>query len=236
MSTTETHTGAAMPDLPAPYYQDKRCTIYNAPCEQILPFLEPVDLVLTDPPYGIGESSKKQATRSMGNALADQRDYGEYDWDQEPPPTWLVGQAVAKGKHAIVWGGNHLGLSGGSCWLFWDKDNGQNDFADGEIAWTNLPGAVRRFKWKWQGMLQERAGADKEVRYHETQKPVALFRWAITKAPDDVETILDPFAGSGTTAIAALREGKKVILIERERKYCQVAVDRLQNEPVGYLC
>lgn len=215
----------------SPYYDRDGITIYCEDCEKVLPWLEPVDLLLTDPPYGIGEANGKPKQRSN---LTFARDYLNDTWDTEPPKTWLIQQAIAVGQNAIVWGGNHLGLSGGSCWLVWDKDN-SGDFADCELAWTSLSMAVRKFKWRWNGMLQERGGDKKEQRVHPTQKPVPLMRWCIALAGEDVQTILDPFAGSGTTGIAARREGKRCILIEREEKYCEAAVKRLNNEPVKML-
>ena len=108
----------------------------------------------------------------------------------------------------------------------WDKDNGQNTFADCELAWTNLPKAVRKFKWRWQGMLQEKGGRDKEHRVHPTQKPLALMRWCLSLVPD-AETVLDPFAGSGTTLVAARLEGRKAIGIEINERYCEAAANRL---------
>lgn len=216
------------------FYDSGGITIYNARCEQVLPFLDPVDLVLTDPPYGIGENVDKQQRR-QGHGLANQRDYGHYDWDAEKPEPWLVQQAIRKGDHAIVWGGNHLGLGEATpCWLVWDKDNGQTDFADCELAWTNLPKAVRRIRWKWQGMLQENMGDKKEPRWHPTQKPLAVIKWAISQAPDTVQTVLDPFMGVGTTLVAAKLMGKRAIGIEVSTEYCERAVERLRQGVLSF--
>jgi len=214
---------------PAPFYDRDGITIYCGKAEQVLPFLDPVDLVLTDPPYGIGEARANNPSRSV---LAQSKDYGIAEWDDQPPARWLLDAVRAMGTWNIVFGGNYFELPPASCWLVWDKDNGANDFADCELAWTNLKKAVRRIKWRWQGMLQERGGDKKEHRVHPTQKPVAVMRWAISQAPEDVQTILDPFAGSGTTGIAARRDGKRCILIERELEYCEAIVTRLRGEPV----
>ena len=209
----------------APYYDSDGVTIYNADCRKVLPWLGRCDLLLTDPPYGIDESSKKQATR-QGHGLANQRDYGDYEWDKEPPPRWFLDAAQESAKTSILWGGNYYGLPPSSCWLVWDKDNGTTDFADCELAWTNMRRAVRKFKWKWQGMLQENMGDKKEHRVHPTQKPLALMRWCLSLVPD-AETVLDPFAGSGTTLVAARLEGLKAIGIEINEKYCEAAANRL---------
>lgn len=211
----------------APYYQDEAVTIYNADCRKVLPFLERFDLLLTDPPYGINESSRKQKSR-QGHGLANQKDYGEYEWDKEPPPRWFLDAAQAASEQAILWGGNYYGLPASSCWLVWDKDNGETDFADCELAWTNMRRAVRRFKWKWQGMLQENMGDKKEQRVHPTQKPLALMRWCLSLVPDAL-TVLDPFMGSGTTLVAAKLEGRKAVGIEISEKYCEAAANRLRQ-------
>ena len=219
----------AQPIVPLqPFYDRDGITIYNAKCETVLPHLEDCDLVCTDPPYGIGENANKQRTR-QGHGMAAQRDYGAYDWDGEPPPTWLLDQAISKGSNAIVWGGNHLALGGRqTCWLVWDKDNGETDFADCELAWTNLRRAVRKFRWRWQGMLQEKAGDKKEVRVHPTQKPLALMKWCLGLVPD-AKTVLDPFMGSGTTLVAAKQLGLRAVGIEINADYCAAAVERLRQ-------
>lgn len=210
-----------------PFYSSGGITIYNADCRKVLPWLESFDLLLTDPPYGIDESSKKQKTR-QGHGLANQRDYGEYAWDKEPPPRWFLDAAQDAAKVAILWGGNYYGLPASSCWLVWDKDNGETDFADCELAWTNMTRAVRKFKWKWQGMLQEQMGDKKEHRVHPTQKPMALMRWCLSLVPE-AKTVLDPFMGSGTTLVAAKLEGRKAVGIEINERYCEAAAKRLSQ-------
>lgn len=207
-----------------PYYDEAGIVIYHSPCELVLPGLAPVDLLLTDPPYGIGEAAGRNKSRTK---LAVAKDYGNSEWDNAPPPRWLLEQAIGKATNAIVFGGNYYGLPAGSCWLVWDKDNGDSDFADCELAWTNLRKAVRRTRYRWQGMLQEHMGADKEPRFHPTQKPLAVMQWALQQAPPEVRTVLDPWMGSGTTLVAAKLAGLSAIGIEREERYCEVAVKRL---------
>jgi DNA modification methylase len=134
----------------------------------------------------------------------------------------------AKATHQIIFGGNYLELPPATCWLVWGKDNGENDFADCELAWTNLPRAVRRKRHRWAGMLQEDM-AHKEPRVHPTQKPLAVMAWALSLAPADAVTVLDPFMGSGTTLVAARNAGKQAIGIEREERFCEEAVRRLSQ-------
>lgn len=206
-----------------PYYQDEAVTIYHGDCRDILPELPKVDLVLTDPPYGIGEAAGKNKSRVQ---LAQPKDYGDLDWDNQPAAQDLIDKIRLYGKWAIIFGGNFYTLPASSCWLVWDKDN-SGDFADAELAWTNLPKAVRIFKWRWNGMLQENM-KEKEYRYHPTQKPVSLMRWCLQLVPD-AQLILDPFMGSGTTLRAAKDLGRKAIGIEIEEKYCEIAAKRMSQ-------
>ena len=196
--------------------------LYLGDCRDILQALAPVDLVLTDPPYGIGEAAGKNKSRGL---MAVSKDYGDDQWDNEPPPDDLIDAIRAKGGYQIMFGGNYFTLPPSSCWLVWDKDNGATDFADCELAWTNLPQAVRRLKFRWQGMLQENMGA-KELREHPTQKPVPVMRWALGQAKG-VQTVLDPFMGSGTTGVACAEMDKTFIGIEREAKYFDIACKRI---------
>lgn len=215
-----------------PYYQDAFATIYHGNSRLILPTMDPVDLVLTDPPYGIGEARGKNKSRTN---MAVSKDYGVAHWDDRPPADWMFGLIREISTHQIIFGGNFFSLPPSSCWLVWDKDNGESDFADCELAWTNLKKAVRRKRFRWAGMLQEKMGDDKETRYHPTQKPLPVIVWALQQAPEDVKTVLDPFMGSWTTLRAAKDLGRKAIGIELEEKYCEVAARRLSQEvlPLG---
>lgn len=205
-----------------PYFEEGGIVIYHGDCREILPALPKVDLVLTDPPYGIGAAKRGTIGTSKNGQV---KDYGKSDWDNEPPPAWIWGLLAEKSIHQIIFGGNYFPVSPSSCWLVWDKDN-TGDFADAELAWTNLAKAVRLLKWRWNGMLQEDM-AHKEYRDHPTQKPVAVMKWALSQAPDTVRTVLDPFMGSGTTLVACKQAGLQCIGIEREEKYCEIAARRL---------
>lgn len=208
-----------------PYYEHAGITIYHGDCRDFLPSLPKVDLVLTDPPYGIGESNERALNRGK---LAKPTDYGHFEWDKKPPERELIDLILTKGNKSILWGGNYFYLLPSRCWLVWDKMNGDNDFADCELAWTNLDQAVRRLKFMWNGMLRD-GEARGTPRVHPTQKPVELMRWCIDQ-PDKADTIIDPFMGSGTTLRAAKDLGRKAIGIETEEKYCEIAAKRLQQE------
>ena len=102
------------------------------------------------------------------------------------------------------------------CWLVWDKVN-SGDFADAELAWTNLDKAVRKFSYIWNGMIKE----NPEYRMHPTQKPRNLFSWCLTQVPDGIKSVLDPYAGVCTTAVCCKAVGISVVFgVEREEKYC----------------
>ena len=196
-------------------------TLYLGDCMDILPTLDKVDAVITDPPYGINENSKKVASRGK---LAAPKDYGDFDWDKAPPPDVLIELMRTKGQYQAFFGGNYFTLPPTSCWLVWDKLNGENDFADCELVWTNWPKAVRRLQWRWNGMIRQ----GNEERYHPTQKPLEVMKWVMTLCPKS-DSVLDPFMGSGTTGVAAIQMGRKFIGIEREPKYFDIACKRIEQ-------
>jgi DNA modification methylase len=207
-----------------PYYDDGRgIVIYHGDCREIVPSLGKFDLLLTDPPYGIGADDRNKIL-SRGK-LAAPKDYGESNWDSETPSPETIAMCRCVCTIQIIWGGNYFHLPPSKCWLFWDKLNGENDFADGELAWTNLNKAVRRKTHLWNGMIRK----GQEDRFHPTQKPLDVIAWALSLA-GDVQTILDPFAGSGTTGRAAKDLGRKCTMIEREEKYCEIAAKRMEQE------
>ena len=126
-------------------------TLYLADNREIVPTLGFVDAIVTDPPYGIGENSKKVASRIK---LARPKDYGDFDWDKSQPPIWQIFQILDMSKWQIIFGGNYFQLPPATCWLIWDKEN-SGDFADAEMAWTNLEKAVRLIRWRWNGMIRK---------------------------------------------------------------------------------
>lgn len=196
------------------------CRLILGDCLEVMPLLGKVDAVVTDPPYGIGEDGAKSASR---NKLAKADLYAHKDWDTSTADE-AIEMAVNISKNAIVFGGNYYSLPPTSCWLVWDKQN-TGDFADCELAWTNLNKAVRRIYWRWNGMI--RKGND--VREHPTQKPVGVMEWCINHLPETAETILDPFMGSGTTLVACAKLGRKGIGIELDPDYFEIACKRVRE-------
>lgn len=202
-----------------PYYEDTKAgiVIYHGDCREVLPTLGAVDVLVTDPPYGI---SYQHGTRKGGVALG--TDGLSVIGDDAPfdPVPYLGFDKV------ILWGANHYAdrLPASRGWLTWDKRLGipPNDQSDCEHAWTNFLTVARLYSRYWNG------GGIGEERWHPTQKPLALMRWCVELAKG--ETILDPFMGSGTTLRAAKDLGRKAIGIELEEKWCEVAAKRLSQE------
>jgi len=204
-----------------PYYQDDAVTIYHGDCREIVPGLGRFGLLLTDPPYGIGAHAM-----TLGNGRR-KLDRGDGDWDAAAPARWVLDMCREHTESAILWGGNYFeGLPPARGWLVWDKGTGENDFADAELAWTNLDTVVKKFFRSWVGANARDRDA---ARQHPTQKPLALMNWCIGLA-GDAQTILDPFAGSCTTARAAKDLGRKCVCIEREERYCEIGARRMQQE------
>ncbi len=204
-----------IPRLPRPAWTNGRVTLYCGDAAQILPLLPPADLLLTDPPYGLNIAAR-------GHVGGGGRAYGRKSWDRQPPPPWLIWMALSRARRGIVWGGTYLGLGAATCSLVWDKQNDGLKFSQAEIAWTNLPAkGTRLYRYP-----QQWARKDKITRTHPTQKPVGLMAWCLAKAKG-IRSVIDPFAGSGTTIEAALRSGISAIGIELEPDYADAACARL---------
>jgi len=196
--------------------------LYQGDCLRIMPMLVDVDAIVTDPPYGIKEAAGKNPSRGR---LAIAKDYGKSSWDDQPASRARLEMMREIAPKQIIFGGNYYDLPPSPCWLVWDKRNGKNDFADVEMAWTNLGGAARLIKFLWNGMLRQ----NNEPRGdHPTQKPVEVMRWCLGHIPD-AEVICDPFMGSGTTGVAAIKMGRKFIGIERDPKYFDIACRRIEE-------
>jgi site-specific DNA-methyltransferase (adenine-specific) len=190
-------------------------TLYLGDCMDILPMLDKVDAVITDPPYGIGQDGGAQRTRGS------KRTNGEkMGWDAGRPGPAVFELMEAAGDVRVYWGGNYFAdyLPATMGWLYWEKRMG-GDFADGELAWTSQHRALRQFSY-----FKKNKGDE-----HPTQKPVELMRWCIEMCKNKPETILDPFMGSGTTGLAAIQLGRKFIGIEREERYFQIACERISS-------
>ncbi len=192
--------------LPKPYYCEDGQTIYHGDCREILPHLGKFDLLLTDPPYGIGIAANPVRQK---HAVA--------DWDDCAASREDLLGCISKASASIIWGGNYFGLPAHQCFLIWDKQQPE-DFSLSmcEQAWTTLSGPAKMFR---RSVLSY-------FKFHPTQKPEDLMGWCIKRA-GEVSTILDPYMGSGTTLRACKDHGKQCVGIEREERYCEIAARRL---------
>jgi len=208
-----------------PYYEKDGITIFHGDCRDILPSLPKVDLVLTDPPYGINfvhGHNLKDPNASRFNGIAVEGDMDSFD------PAFLLGF-----DRVVLWGANHYAdklPTKDRRWLVWDKrcGLGDNDGSDCEMAWAKGTNGKsdRLFRHLWDGFNKDSERGVQRV--HPTQKPVPLMKWCIGFYPKS-DTILDPFIGSGTTLVAAKMLNRKAIGIEIEEKYCEIAARRLEN-------
>jgi len=212
-----------------PYYEKDGIVIYHGDCREILPTLGPVDLVLTDPPYGISYFT----TGRLREYRRDKAFTGDKDFND---PSFLF----SCGEYHIIWGANNWcsKMPDFSGWLVWYKNtnqeqNGKWPQSDAELAWTNVTKKVLVYQHTWQGCIRPHPDENGRRLPHPTQKPIMLMLWCINLAADSV-TIFDPFMGSGTTLVAAKQLGRKAIGIEIEEKYCEIAVERLRQGVLGF--
>lgn len=220
-------------------------TLYLGDCREILPTLGKVDAVVTDPPYGQSYKPRTSAmpTRASGRGLngnwsekRGRNDAPIFGDDQPFDPGVVLDIAPS----VILWGAHRFAhLLPVGQWLVWDKrvDMPTIDQGDGEAAWLNTEGPIRIIRHRWHGLILE-PGSDEALRQpgttfatarlHPTQKPVRVMEWCLGFLPD-ATTILDPFMGSGTTGVAALKLGRKFIGIEIEPKYFDIACRRISE-------
>lgn len=179
------------------------------------------DLAVVDPPYGIG-ANKMQ----LGNGK--KRIYrGESDWDNSIPNKYYWEHLFRISKNQVVWGGNYMTeyLKPTSAWLFWDKGTGDNDFADGELAWTSYDGALRKITKSWVGQNAK----DGIQRIHPTQKPIYLYQWIFNRFCTPTDKILDTHLGSGSSRIAAHKAGLDFVGFELDKEYFDASVKRFEQ-------
>jgi len=187
------------------------------------------DLAIVDPPYGIGEDGRKNHSRGC---LAKSKDYSmKSKYDNEPPSIEYFIELKRISKNQIIWGCNHFisrNPIDSSCWLIWDKDNGNTDFADCELAWTSFETAVRKFRYKWQGMLQENM-KDKEILIHPNHKPVALYKWLLKNYAKPEFKIIDTHGGSMSSVIACYDFGiAEMVCCEIDKDYFEAGKKRFE--------
>jgi site-specific DNA-methyltransferase (adenine-specific)/modification methylase len=202
--------------------------LYLGDCLEILPTLEKVDAVITDPPYGVGRDKGFEGFEGFGGfgkPIARKR-FEDDKWDLERPKKEIFDLILEKSEFAFIWGGNFFAdlLPQGTHWVVWDKMNTMPSFGDCELAWTNSNRkSIKKITVEYNGLL----GKEKE-RNHPTQKPVLLME-KVLHLYQKSQTILDPFMGSGTTGVACMNLGRKFIGIEIEPKYFDIACRRIED-------
>ncbi len=208
-----------------PYYQDEWVTIYLGDCREILPSLEKVDLVLTDPPYGINADKLQlfNSGKKGGKKGGHYRKYHATCWDEDIPSAETFALIFSSSKNQIFFGGQYMTkhLPPNRGWIVWDKVV-RGNWPDGEMAWTSFDKGLKIYRYS-------RADAyinDIDIKCHPTQKPIYLFRWILRDYTNHTNIILDPFMGSGTTLRAAKDLNRHCIGIEIEEKYCEIAAKR----------
>jgi site-specific DNA-methyltransferase (adenine-specific) len=214
----------ALEDEVTPFYQDEAVCIYHGDCRDVLPCLPVVDYVLTDPPYGINWQPR---VTHKDQAWCDDEQFDALPW-------------LDIGREHVFWGANYFAraLPHSADWLAWvkrpidfDFSADRRSYATVELAWSDLGCRARFMAHTWDGGM--RAGLSENRSFcHPAQKPAELMLWCLSLSKTN-GTVLDPFMGSGTTLVAAKRMGRKAIGIERERKYCELAVERLAQGALG---
>ena len=184
------------------------------------------DLAIVDPPYGIGAA---KMSLGKGGGVAKNGNYDIKDWDRSSPNKRYFEELIRVSRNQIIFGANHFISKipfDSSCWIIWDKENGESDFADCELAWTSFISPARKVKFKWAGMLQANM-KQKEKRIHPTQKPVSLYRWLLENYAKPGDLILDTHVGSASSLIACESMGFDYVGFEIDEDYYNAAKNRI---------
>jgi DNA modification methylase len=203
-------------------------TLYLGDCLEILPTLDKVDAVITDPPYGVKRDKGFEGFEGFGGfgkPIARIRHEND-DWDSERPSKEIFDLMLSKCNFAFIFGGNYFAdiLPQSTHWVVWDKLNTMPTFGDCELAWTNSDRkSVKKITVEYNGLI----GKEKD-RQHPTQKPVLLLERVLEAYPTN-QSILDCYMGSGTTGVACMNLGRKFIGIEIEQKYFDIACERIDQ-------
>ena len=185
-----------------------------------------IDLVLTDPPYGIDYGGQLKG-KGDGNGGIDKNGWRSWDapeWDKERPSKELFDEIIRVSKNQVIWGGNYFAdlLPASQGWFVWNKMQRNFSLADAELAWTSFDRATRIFDYS-------RAQALQDGKQHPAQKPLRLMEWCLEKSSKEGEIVLDCFSGSGTTAVACHNFKRHFICIEKDKRYYEESVKRLEQ-------
>ena len=187
------------------------------------------DLAIVDPPYGINADIKnngKNSDRHEKTSLAKINTYKKTNWDNAIPDDDYFTELKRVSKKQIVWGANFFGLKGG--YLYWHKNVTMPTYSTGELAWLSWLNKLDFVNITWHGMLQQDM-QNKEIRIHQTQKPVALYKWLLNKYAKQGDKILDTHLGSGSIAIACHDYGFELTACELDKEYYDKSIQRIVN-------
>ena len=187
------------------------------------------DLAIVDPPYGINADIKnngKNSDRHEKTSLAKINTYKKTNWDNAIPNDDYFTELKRVSKKQIIWGANFFGLKGG--YLYWHKNVTMPTYSTGELAWLSWLNKLDFVNITWHGMLQQDM-QNKEIRIHQTQKPVALYKWILDKYAKENDKILDTHLGSGSIAIACHDYGFELTACELDKDYYDKAIQRITN-------
>ena len=196
-----------------------------------------VDLVLTDPPYGISMT----ADGFGGSKNADKTDYVRVDdWDNKSPSKEMFNEMMRVSKNQIVFGGIYFTdkLPVSSCWVCWDKRCGvtpERTYADCELIWTSFNNASRMIRFVWDGFIQDKDNKIRDKRLHPTQKPVELLDRIINCSTNKGDLVLDPFCGSGTTLLSSNKLERNCVGIDENSKSISMIRSRLEQNKINYI-
>ena len=209
------------------------CTLWNCDCMDGMKKIQDkyFDLAIVDPPYGINASNYSRGGTKRGKSKARCAIYTKKDWDKSTPDQSYFNELFRISKNQIIWGANYFIEKiqrSSNCWIVWDKDNGENRYADCELAWTNFSTAVRKYRYRWHGMFQENM-KNKEDRIHPTQKPVALYRWILEKYAKKGDRIIDTHVGSASSFLACIQYGCEITGFEIDEEYYNNACERISK-------
>lgn len=202
---------------------DGRIVAINADCQEVMAEIgdKEVDLILTDPPYGINMDGGNVGYKGLNN-------FEKKDWDKERPKKLIFDKLFRVGKNQIIWGGNYFAdyLPPSRCYIVWDKGEGfySRTYAECEIAYSSFDKNARIFKH------DPLSKGDYKGKIHPTQKPVALMIWCLNNYSKENDLVFDAFSGSFTTAIACIRTKRRFIGCELDKEYFEKACERIDTE------
>jgi len=215
-------------------YRSGNILLINADCMEVMKHIRDGEFELScvDPPYGIQQSqyAGKKAGKQWGTMKAAFGDYTHKKWDAAIPDAEYFAELRRVSRNQIIWGANymteHIPASMG--WIYWDKNNPNTKYSDGELAYTSFNRALRSFSFTWNGMLQGNM-KKKEDRIHPTQKPQMLYSWLLQNYATKGDKILDTHGGSMSSVLACIEQGFDIVCLEIDKEYYELGVKRVEE-------